>query len=155
VRNFAVLDRGLRLLLTGVHKLLQKSWFVLRPRNFGAHAVALTPANRIVLVKLRYAEGWRLPGGRRRRGEAPEVAILRELREEIGMTGFASMERACDLAPKRKAELASVLVVRGVEYRRPRWSLEVEDVLEASADDLPADLAPPAERWLGAVLPAL
>jgi 8-oxo-dGTP pyrophosphatase MutT (NUDIX family) len=93
--------------LTAFHRLLQKSWFVLRPRNFGAHAVALTPAGRIVLVKLRYAQGWRLPGGRRRKGEAPEVTILRELREEIGMTRFAEMERACDLVPERKAEVVA------------------------------------------------
>ena len=55
-----------------------------RPRTFGAHALALTPERKIVLVKLRYAPGWRLPGGGRGEHEDPRDAVLRELREEIG-----------------------------------------------------------------------
>ena len=57
-----VIDRMLRVMLTGVHQLLKLGWFVRRPRTYGAHALALTPERKIVLVKLRYAAGWRLPG---------------------------------------------------------------------------------------------
>ena len=79
------LDRMLRLPLRFAHGLLKLNWLVRRPRTFGAHALALTPKRKIVLVKLRYAPGWRLPGGGRAKSEDPRDAVLRELREEMGL----------------------------------------------------------------------
>ena len=55
--------------MTGAYQLLRAGWFVRRPRTFGAHALALTPERKLILVKLRYASGWRLPGG----GRAPRA----------------------------------------------------------------------------------
>ena len=52
-------DRLLRIPLTAVHRLMKVGWFVRRPRTFGAHALALTAGGKVVLVKLRYAPGWR------------------------------------------------------------------------------------------------
>ena len=48
-----MLDRILRLGATTAHKALALNWFFRRPKTFGAHAVALTPEGRLVLVKLR------------------------------------------------------------------------------------------------------
>lgn len=118
--------------------------------------MALTPTGRIVLVRLRYADGWRLPGGGRKEAENPEDAVLRELKEEIGLCAYGEVVRACDLeeATDFKRDLASLLIVRDVEYQRPRWSWEVEDILEASMDDLPADLSPTTAKWLRIVFPS-
>ena len=60
-------DKALRVALSAAHSVLRVHWLIRRPRTFGAHALALTPERRIVLVKLRYAPGWRLPGGGRGR----------------------------------------------------------------------------------------
>jgi 8-oxo-dGTP pyrophosphatase MutT (NUDIX family) len=143
--------------MKALHALMKVRWVLTRPRTFGAHALALTPAGRIVLVRLRYADGWRLPGGGRAEGEPPEEAVLRELREEIGMTRCGKVQRACDLEEHTdfKLDLSSLLIVRDVEYRPRRWSWEVEDVREASIDELPADLSPRAAKWIRAVLPKL
>ena len=72
-------------------------WLMRRPRTFGAHAFALTTERQVVLVKLRYAPGWRLPGGGREAGEDPRAAVLRELREEIGMTSHGRVWLAAEL----------------------------------------------------------
>lgn len=146
-------DRILRVALRSAHRLLKLGWFLRRPRTFGAHALALTPEGKIILVRLRYAPGWRLPGGGREEREDPRDAVLRELREEIGMTGHGEVRLACELeeATDFKRDLASLLVVRDVRYAPRRWSWEVEQIMEAPLDALPADLSPRMADWIAAV----
>ncbi|MCL6729475.1 NUDIX domain-containing protein [Sphingomonas hankyongi] len=146
-------DRALRLLLTAAHRLLKVNWFVRRPRTFGAHALALTPGRKVVLVKLRYAPGWRLPGGGRGKDEDPRDAVLRELREEIGLTSHGRVRLAAELdeATDYKHDLASLLIVEDVRYAPLKWSWEVERICEAELDRLPSGLSRRAERWIDAV----
>jgi 8-oxo-dGTP pyrophosphatase MutT (NUDIX family) len=136
----ALVDRILRPLATAAFALLKR-----RARSRpGVHAVALTPERRIILVKLRYAPGWRLPGGGRDEGEDPTEAALRELTEEIGMTGHGAVERV-------QSSVDPLIIVRDVRYRARRWSWEVEAVREAPLHALPPDLSPIAARWLASL----
>ena len=148
-----LLDKALRVVLTGAHQLIKLNWFVRRPRTFGAHALALTPERKLILVKLRYAPGWRLPGGGRSEHEDPREAVLRELREEIGMTAHGRVRLADELEEGThfKRDLASLLIVEDVRYTPRKWSWEVERIIETSFDDLPADVAPVAAGWLKAL----
>ena len=148
-----VLNFGAR----AAYALMKFAWFLRRPNTFGAHAVALTPEGRVILVRLRYAPGWRMPGGGRRAKEDPLEAALRELREEIGMISFgdARLLREFEEEVDFKRDIASLAIVRDVRYRPRRWSWEVAATCEADPDSLPADLAPAAARWLGAVRPFL
>ena len=143
----------IRLLATGAHWLLRLNWFARRPRTFGAHALAFTPDGKVILVKLRYAPGWRLPGGGRKETEPPREAVLRELREEIGMTSHGEITAAAELEqrPDFRRDLASLLIVRDVQYRPHRWSWEIEQIMEREINDLPADLAPIARGWVDAL----
>ena len=145
-------DALLRLALTAGHHLMRAGWFVRRPRTYGAHALALTPDRKLILVKLRYAPGWRLPGGGRSAAEKPRDAVLRELKEEIGMTSHGAVRLACELeqAVHFKHDLASLLIVEDVRYA-PRWSWEVERVIASDLDRLPDDLAPIARTWIAAL----
>lgn len=149
-------DTLLRAFLTAAHQLLKTGWFVRRPQTLGAHALVLTPENKLVLVKLRYARGWRLPGGGRDAKEDARAAVLRELREEIGMVSHGAVRLAAELEQhvNIRRGLASLFVVQDVRYR-PRWSWEVESIVEANFDDLPDDLAPISRQWIDAVVPKL
>lgn len=135
----SLLDRLVRPVATAVHRLLRR--VRPRPSGVGAHALALTPERKLILVKLRYAPGWRLPGGGRHEGEDPGDAVLRELREEIGMTSHGAVRPA----------LAELLIVEEVRYRRPKWSWEVEAIRESALDDLPPDISPRTASWIDAV----
>jgi 8-oxo-dGTP pyrophosphatase MutT (NUDIX family) len=152
-----IIDGALRIVLTALHSVLRASWFVRRPTTFGAHAVALRPDGKIILVKLRYAPGWRLPGGGRTGGEAPVDTALRELREEIGMIahGEAIPLREIEESVYFRRDTALLVLVRDVRYRRPRWSLEVEEVREAALDALPAGTSANTRLWLDEVRPFL
>jgi len=46
----------------------------------------------VVLVGQSYAAGWHLPGGGVQRGEPPTKAVLRELKEELGLTWASEPE---------------------------------------------------------------
>ena len=146
-------DRLLRVVLTTAYQLMKAGWFLRRPNVYGAHAVALTPERKLILVKLRYANGWRPPGGGRRADESPEHAALRELREEIGLTSHGRLRLACELERHidYRRDLQSVLIVEDVLYSPPRWSWEVERIMEADVDRLPADMSPIARVWIDAV----
>lgn len=139
----------LRLLVGGFQSLRRSVWFFTRPPVRGAHAIALTAQGTIVLVKLRYARGWRLPGGGRKPGEPAEEAALRELREEIGMTGFGAVRHLSDFQEVSdfRPDMASVFIVHDVQYS-PRWSLEVEEMAEFPIDRLPYDTSLRTLRWL-------
>ena len=101
----------------------------------------LTAEGRVVLVRLTYAPGWRLPGGGRKRGEAPVEAMLRELREEIGLLGHGEIE-ALDVARLGgdSDDRSALFLVRDVRYR-PRRSLEIDEVREFNPDRLPDEAA--------------
>ena len=148
----SVADAALRVILTGAHQILRAGWFVRRPRTFGAHALALTPNRMLILVKLRYASGWRLPGGGRGKNEDPVDAALRELREEIGMTGHGAVKNAAELEQRRhyRRDLVSLVVVEDVRYR-PRWSWEVERIIDVDPHHLPEGMSPLAEEWVAAL----
>jgi 8-oxo-dGTP pyrophosphatase MutT (NUDIX family) len=150
-------DGAFRIVLTAAHKLLKMAWFVRRPRTQGAHALALTRERRLILVKLRYARGWRLPGGGRRPGEYAQAAVIRELREEIGMTAYGRIRFACELEESVdfKRDLAALLIVEDVCYRPHQWSWEVEQVGEFAIEQLPPDTAHLTLRWIDALRPSL
>ncbi len=153
----SLLDRLLRFGLTAVHRGMSGWWMVRRPRTFGAHALALTPDGKVILVKLRYAPGWRLPGGGIREGEDPATAVVRELREEIGLKSHGRVRSACALEEitSFKRDLASMLIVEDVLYNPPRFSWEIEQVTEAPLDRLPAGLSPRTRAWIDAIRPSL
>ena len=109
----------------------------------GVHAVPVTASGKVVLVRLTYAPGWRVPGGGLKRGEGAEQGILRELREEIGLVTHGTVEPLDERRDAEAPELPSAFfVVRDVVYR-PRRSFEVEEVGEFD----PADLPEGTTRW--------
>jgi 8-oxo-dGTP pyrophosphatase MutT (NUDIX family) len=65
---------------------------LMSPVAFGVNAIVDDEEGRIILVRQTYMQGLHLPGGGVSSGEPPAQAILRELREEIGLTSSAPPE---------------------------------------------------------------
>jgi 8-oxo-dGTP pyrophosphatase MutT (NUDIX family) len=62
------------------------------PVAFGASAVVEDRQGRVALVHHGYMAGWHLPGGGVDAGEPPADALIRELKEEIGLMHSAPPE---------------------------------------------------------------
>lgn len=144
----------LRAVLTALHDLRRLYWRVRGRRGRGVLAVALTPKRRIVLVRLTYARGWRLPGGGVDRGEEPRAAALRELREEIGMVAHGAV--ACVDAPDDPAsnDGSTLFLVEDVRYA-PRRTFEVDAVAEFAPDALPGETTALTRMRIEEALPLL
>lgn len=136
--------RLIRTVFTFLHRFRRSVWRPSGPGRTGVHAVPLTGEGRVVLVLLTYAPGWRVPGGGRKRKEAPEAAMLRELREEIGLVSHGAIQRLDDVGTDSglEGDRSAFFLVRDVVYR-PRRSLEVEEVREFDPRRLPEDTT----RW--------
>jgi 8-oxo-dGTP pyrophosphatase MutT (NUDIX family) len=52
----------------------------------GPRAIIVNANNQILLVKHVYAPYWYLPGGATNKGEPVKAALIRELKEEVGLT---------------------------------------------------------------------
>jgi 8-oxo-dGTP pyrophosphatase MutT (NUDIX family) len=132
---------AIRAILTPLHRL----WRLIRPLvgggRDGVHAIALTATGKVVLVRLTYALGWRLPGGGRHRGEEPDAAMLRELREEIGLVSHERIERLEEARPGSAVpgDRSALFRLSGVVYR-PRRSFEIDEVGEFDPGNLPEDI---------------
>ena len=140
--------------MTAAYRLLQIRWFLTRPRTFGVRAIVVTPENTVVMLRHSYVRGWYLPGGGLGPGEDPRTAILRELREEIGLEDFGAIRQlwSYEHRPDYKHDRVDVFLVEGARYR---WvpSIEIEDVRAFDPRTLPADTSERTlleiREWLG------
>jgi 8-oxo-dGTP pyrophosphatase MutT (NUDIX family) len=58
----------------------------LNPRKLAAHAVITDEQGRVLILHSRYGGVWALPGGGLDRRENLDAAVIRECREELGVT---------------------------------------------------------------------
>ena len=143
-------DGTARLIRAGMwlsHGLRRLYWFVVRPVTRGVRAIPVTPDGRVVLVRHSYVPGWHLPGGGWEAGEAAESAMLRELREEIGLVSHGSVTWLEEYfhRPNHKRDTVQLFHVADVVVV-PRLSLEIEAVAAWPPDALPADATAATRR---------
>lgn len=67
--------------------------------SVGAMAVVRDEAGALLLVRQSYKRGWGLPGGLLKRGEHPVDAVVREVREEVGLAIEVTSEPAVVVDP--------------------------------------------------------
>jgi ADP-ribose pyrophosphatase YjhB (NUDIX family) len=77
-------DLGFRVVYRVAHRMLRAYWRVRQPHTHGA-LVAVWFFEELLLVKNSYRDQYTLPGGYVQRGETPQQAGARELREEVGL----------------------------------------------------------------------
>ena len=68
-----------------VNPIRHAYWFIVRPKTLGVKCL-VENEEAFLLVRINYGHRrWTVPGGGIHKGEAPEVAAMRELKEEAGI----------------------------------------------------------------------
>ena len=68
------------------NRIIRKCQYWIGMSTLGARAIVLDANDKILLVKHTYDPHWHIPGGGVKKGETIKAAVLRELREETGLT---------------------------------------------------------------------
>lgn len=107
---------------------------------FGVSAIAEDGDGKVLLVRHRFGHGWALPGGGVLAGEPPERAILRELREEVGLIESRPPELFA-LYTRRIFWATNVIALYRVAGARIEFkpNLEIREVLWADPSAPPPD----------------
>ena len=117
--------------------------------TLGARAIILNNDNQILLVKHTYQPHWHLPGGGIKKGESVKTAVLRELKEEVGLITneepqlFGIYFHKCfDVY-----DYPIIYVIKNFSITKVKSS-EIEQTGWFSYDNLPAMINPGTKRRL-------
>jgi 8-oxo-dGTP pyrophosphatase MutT (NUDIX family) len=117
------------------------------PTAFGVSGAFFDEGGRVLLVRHRYRPGWHLPGGGVDRGEPPQAAVVRELGEEVGLTGGSA--QFVSLHTQRLGFVTNVVAFYRVQGRVAfKPSLEIAEICFADPAALPPGTGAPTRRRL-------
>lgn len=113
---------------------------VVRPTLLGVTAIAQDERGRVLLVRHSYTSGWALPGGGVDHGEPPETAMIRELQEEVGLSGHDGLE-FLGFHTRKAAWFSHVVALYRLRNVRIafRPSLEIREAMFCDPSAPPAD----------------
>jgi ADP-ribose pyrophosphatase YjhB (NUDIX family) len=136
--------RRLMRLLLGVYRRLPRlgrRWVVrtIAPSyTVGAMAIVERDDGAVLLVRHSYRRKWGVPGGLLQRGEHPDVALRREVREEVGIEVDVLGEPAVVVDPDpQRVDLVFRARVRGDGGEARPISAEILEVRWFSSEELP------------------
>jgi 8-oxo-dGTP pyrophosphatase MutT (NUDIX family) len=119
------------------------------PVCFGTNAVVEQADGKVVLVRHRYMPGLCFPGGGVGAGEPPQQSMLRELREEIGVTELDNVEFLGLYTRKIwwTTNVITLFRVRGAKVNfKPGF--EIREIVAVDPRAPPADVSPGVRRRL-------
>lgn len=139
----------LRPVATLINRALRLYWRIRKPRTFGVRAFVVGPDGKLLLVRHTYDRYWYLPGGGRKESEPAEGALVRELREELGIRDARIERRLATYFSERegKRDTIDIFVVRAEAIEKLQH-IEIAEAGWFEPHALPADILPATLRRL-------
>ena len=135
--------------LAALHKLAKIPRKLFHPITVGARAIILNEKrDSVLLVKLTYAEGWYLPGGKLKKRETITAGLKRELREEINFSAHDSSFELFGVYNnffENKSDTIVVFICTG-NIETSKKNSEIEDHAFFRFDALPESISPGTKR---------
>ena len=121
---------------------------ILSPVAFGALGL-VEQKGKVVLVRHSYATGLHFPGGGVRHGEPPETALLRELKEELGLT-WTSAPELIGIYTRKVWLATNVIALYRIREARFEFkaNFEIREIVLADPASPPPDTLPGVRRRL-------
>lgn len=115
-------------------------------------AVVTDCAGRVLLLKHRFrpGSGWGVPGGFMEKGEQPEAALRRELREEVGLE--VDQIRLFSTRATRKPKQVEIIFCCRAAGETEELNFEIQKAAWFLPGELPAELPEPQARLIKRVL---
>ncbi len=129
-------------------------WWLTRPSTRGVRAILVNSEEKVLLVQHQYLDGWFIPGGKVKRSEKDEVALLRELREELGIQEIVNPKKLGEYLNtyEYKKDTIAVFVVSSFT-QKPKRHFEIQEQRFFDPRQLPEKVSPGTRRrieeWLG------
>ena len=155
----AMLKRLLAGLWLGAPRFVRRAGVRLWQTRFTvtAGAVVLDEGGRVLLLRhtLRKGSGWGIPGGFLERGEQPEDAIRREVREETGLAlGRVELAFVRALGDARQVEIIFRAEMKASALEGLAKNFEIDRAQWFARDALPADVGADQRRIVERALAA-
>ncbi len=80
-------------------------------KRVGAAMLLTDPSGRLLLVRPTYKPGWEIPGGLVERDEAPHLAVVREVAEELGLSLGQGCLLCIDWIPARHPKTDGLMLI--------------------------------------------
>ncbi len=128
-------------------KLLRKALNVFKPsRTVGARAI-IVQDDKILLVRHTYTNDWYTVGGGVEKGESTLEALIRELREEVGIvpTETPALFGIYHSTKEKRDDYVSLYVCKAFN-KSSVSSLEIAEEKWFPIDNLPANVSPATRR---------
>lgn len=147
-----MIDRLFRVAYICAYRMIRVYWALRRPESHGA-LVAIWHDGAILLVRNSYVRYFSLPGGYVRRAETAREAALRELAEEVGVTGVDDLlTLALDVTHEWEGRRDHVDIFAVELSQRPHIEVDNREVVAASfytpEEALKLELFPPLRQHI-------
>ena len=140
--------KALRWVRDATFRLFMTVRAIWSPTAMGVAGAVYDDQGRILLVRHSYNPGWRLPGGGVDRGEPPQDAILRELAEEVGLTG--GVAEFFGLYVRKAGWVTAVIALYRIQGAQVNFrpNLEIKEICYADPRTPPEGCTPAARKRL-------
>lgn len=138
-----------KLLINFAYPILKIYWFLFRPKTYGVKCI-VEHDGRILLIQNTYGNPvWTLPGGGVKRGESPEEAVRREVKEEVGIE-LVFLKKFSELQNNREYKRDTVYCFIG-EVKNKAIKIDENEIQKArwfEKDTLPSNISSLAREMI-------